>query len=285
MIEPLRSGSELVNEIRETTLVPGQIALWWLGQSGLLIKGRNAIVLIDPYLSEYLTAKYAGTSKPHIRMTRCPVSPELLDMIDVVCGSHKHSDHIDPGTLPALAAASPQAVFVVPAALGDHVRTLGIEPNRLIGLDHNTIFEMPEKNLRIRAVKAAHEQLDTDESGRFLYLSFVIQIDGLTVFHSGDTVPYTGQAEAVGPNVDLAFLPINGRNPARQVSGNMNADEAVDFAIEIGTRFVVPHHYDMFTFNTVDVSEFIDAAKRLPNAIATLIPKCGERFYLRAGQK
>ena len=54
----------------------------------------------------------------------------------------------------------------------------------------------------------------------------------------------------------MLFLPINGRDPARGVPGNMTAAEAVDLAAAVRPRFVVPHHYDMFTFNTVPVEEF-----------------------------
>ena len=57
---------------------------------------------------------------------------------------------------------------------------------------------------------------------------------------------------ATGP-FDVLFLPINGRDPARGVPGNMSAAEAVDLAAAVRPRFVVPHHYDMFTFNTVPV--------------------------------
>lgn len=281
LIEPVQSDEALLRQIHETTPEPGQVACWWLGQSGLLLKSRHAVVLIDPYLSEHLTAKYRGTAKEHTRMTRCPLRPEALTMVDVVCSSHKHSDHMDPGTLPPLLAASPGTKFIVPESLIDHAMAMGIEKNRLIALDHDLIFEDPTKNLKIRGVKAAHEGLDCDDLGRHLYLSFLVELDGVKIFHSGDTIPWPGQAAAVGPGVDLAFLPINGRDPARGVPGNMTADEAVDFAAAISARHVVPHHYEMFTFNTVDPDSFRKAAGRLPESISPVILRCGERFIIR----
>ena len=39
--------------------------LWWLGQSGYLLLWKGKQVLIDPYLSDSLTKKYAATNKPH----------------------------------------------------------------------------------------------------------------------------------------------------------------------------------------------------------------------------
>ena len=280
MIEPVLSDQDLQSQIRETIPEPGQVALWWLGQSGLLVKSRWATVLIDPYLSESLTAKYAGTAKPHIRMTRCPVDPSLLSMIDLVCCSHKHSDHMDPVTLTAVLKSSPQAELVLPTALIGHAGQIGIESDRLVGLNHGEVYENSEKKIAVRAISAAHEGLDQNELGEFLYLSFVMEMDGVKIFHSGDTIPWEGQSEAVGEGMDVAFLPINGRDSSRGVPGNMTSDEAVEFAASLHARHVIPHHYDMFTFNTVDVNEFVHAAKRLPVEVKPVILRCGERFYI-----
>ena len=280
MIEPVLSDQDLQTQIRETIPEPGQVALWWLGQSGLLVKSRWATVLIDPYLSESLTAKYAGTAKPHIRMTRCPVDPSLLSMIDLVCCSHKHSDHMDPVTLTAVLKASPQAELVLPTALIGHAGQIGIESDRLVGLNHGEVYENSEKKIAVRAISAAHEGLDQNELGEFLYLSFMLEMDGVKIFHSGDTIPWDGQSEAVGEGVDVAFLPINGRDSSRGVPGNMTSDEAVEFAASLRARHVIPHHYDTFTFNTVDVNEFTHAAKRLPVEVKPVILRCGERFYI-----
>ncbi|MFM1803119.1 MAG: hypothetical protein RJA81_2471 [Planctomycetota bacterium] len=282
MIEPFKSDQELIEEIRTTTSGPNQVALWWLGQSGLLIKSRHATILIDPYLSEYLTRKYEHTDKPHIRMTRCPLSPNSLDFIDYVLGSHRHSDHIDPESFAALAKASPKARFVVPESLVRHVQSIGIASDRITGLEHKTTFQDASRSLQVRGVKAAHETLDTDEDGKFLYLSFVLEIDGVTLFHSGDTMPYDGQAEEIGSPVDLAFLPVNGRDPSRRVAGNMNSAQAVELANQIQARLLVPHHYDMFTFNTVNIREFQQASNWLDSDLRALIPRCGERFFVES---
>ena len=74
MIEPVRQGPELIEEILETHPFHGSLAIWWLGQSGFLIKTDGGILVIDPYLSEHLTRKYEGTARPHVRMTRAPLA-------------------------------------------------------------------------------------------------------------------------------------------------------------------------------------------------------------------
>lgn len=73
--------------------------IWWLGQSGYLLQWNKKRVLIDPYLSDSLTKKYAATEKPHTRMSELVVSPGLLKNISIVTSSHNHTDHLDAETL------------------------------------------------------------------------------------------------------------------------------------------------------------------------------------------
>src|SRR5271166_1437098 len=98
MIEPVRHGKELIEEIDATAPGPGSLVVWWLGQSGFLIKSRAGLLAIDLYLSEHLTKKYEATVRPHIRMTRAPIRGDELRRVDLVLASHRHSDHLDPGS-------------------------------------------------------------------------------------------------------------------------------------------------------------------------------------------
>src|SRR5438045_9697875 len=79
-------------------------SLWWLGQSGFLIVQKGRAILLDPYLSDSLTKKYANTDKPHVRITERVVDPSFLGAacsgkIDLITSSHNHTDHFDPDTL------------------------------------------------------------------------------------------------------------------------------------------------------------------------------------------
>jgi L-ascorbate metabolism protein UlaG (beta-lactamase superfamily) len=60
----------------------------------------------------------------------------------------------------------------------------------------------------------------------------------------------------------------------------MSAAEAVDLAARIRPRYLVPHHYDMFTFNTVPVESFATEARRLPAGVEARILRCGERWEI-----
>jgi L-ascorbate 6-phosphate lactonase len=279
MIEPLRYGRELIDEIAQTVPPPGSLVVWWLGQSGFLIKSRHGLLAVDLYLSEHLTKKYEASSRPHVRMTRAPVRGAELEKIDLILASHKHSDHLDPGTMPDLVAGSPGATLVLPESIIDHAEQLGLPRDRLLGVDAGDTLE--RAGFRVHAVPSAHEGLDTDQNGRHLYLGFVIEAEGRRLYHSGDSLAYPGLCERLGTDqFDVLILPINGRDPVRGVPGNMTAAEAVDLAIQVRPRFVVPHHYDMFTFNTVPVEVFATEARRLPAGALPRILSCGERWEI-----
>ena len=180
LIQPVRRGRELADEIRATRLRPGTLAVWWLGQSGFVIKAPSGTLVIDPYLSEHLTRKYQGTDRPHVRMTACPLSGADLTGVDLVLSSHRHSDHLDPGTLPGLLAASPGAVLALPVAIIGHAEGLGLPGDRLVGLEAGST--VARAGFSVRAVPAAHEGLDTDDRGRHLYLGFVVEAEGHRVY-------------------------------------------------------------------------------------------------------
>ncbi len=278
MIQPVQSGTQLLNDIRTTQVVPGQAAIWWLGQSGYAIKTASALFYLDLYLSEHLTTKYAQTDKPHVRMTAAPLRGEQITEARWVFASHKHSDHLDPGTLPALFAASPNAQLVLPSGVVEHAAALGLDRARLIptrGDETLTVGPMT-----VHSIPAAHPELDYDAHTGYPFLGYIIQVDGLTLYHSGDTLVYEGLADRLKRfAIDIAFLPINGtseRLQQLQVPPNMNMDEALALARTFAPRLVIPHHYDMFTFNTADVNVF--AAKAQAAGQPYQILQCGQRF-------
>ena len=82
-IEPFLSGEELIAEIQASVDETG-MHIWWLGQSGFLVQIDGENLLLDPYLSDSLTEKYAGTETPHERITGLVVDPALLSFVDVV---------------------------------------------------------------------------------------------------------------------------------------------------------------------------------------------------------
>jgi len=273
VIEPALSEAAFLEEVRSHHADAG-FRLWWLGQSGFLLQWAGRHLLLDPYLSDSLTRKYAGTDKPHVRMTRRLVAPERLDCVDVATSSHNHTDHLDAETLVPLRARNPGLALVIPEANRAFVaERLGCDAGWPIGLDAGEQVEVA--GFRIAAVPAAHDEIERDAQGRCHHLGYVVRFGTWSLYHPGDCVPYAGQVEGLRPfGVDLALLPINGRSPERRVPGNFDGPEAARLAHAIGARLVVPCHYEMFEFNTASPGPFVAEAERLGQPARVL--RCGD---------
>ncbi len=283
MIQPHLRDEALLSSIAHAERTPDEPCIWWLGQSGFLVVFQGARLLLDPYLSDSLTEKYAATSKPHVRMTALVIAPERLPRIDAATSSHNHTDHLDAQTLLALRAANPRLKLVFPEANRPFVsKRLGFPDDALLGLDDGA--EISVGPFQFHGVAAAHPDIERDSLGRCHFLGCVVRFGKWKIYHSGDTLLWPGLAERVrtlGP-IDLALLPINGDRPERGVAGNLDGAQAARLAFEIGTRCVVPCHYEMFEFNTADPRDsFIPECTRLGQLFRVL--RAGEPFCLSRG--
>ncbi|MEM7371192.1 MAG: MBL fold metallo-hydrolase [Bacteroidota bacterium] len=275
MIPAFQSHGSLLSDIQAMQQQTDGFHLWWLGQSGFLIQWQGKHLLFDPYLSDSLTKKYADTDKPHIRMSELVISPEKLDFIDLVTSTHNHTDHLDGETLIPLMQINPGLTLIIPEANRQFVANrIGADVDYPIGLTAGGSFEA--HGIRLTAIPAAHEELEVDESGCNKCVGYVAEFGPWCVYHSGDTMLYDGMLDYLNPfSIDLALLPINGRDPARRVAGNLNSEQAVWLGKQLGISCIIPCHYDMFTFNTADPNEFIQIAERERQGYAVL--KIGER--------
>jgi len=277
VIKPVLQDEAFLSDVRNAD--PSQLHLWWLGQSGFLVKYQGRHLLIDPYLSDSLTKKYAGTDKPHVRMTERVIAPERLDFVDVVTSSHNHTDHLDGETLIPLLHANPNLTVLVSRANVDFAaKRLQVPPERLtpIRVHAEPVTIVP---FSFQAIPSAHETLEQDEHGDHKYIGLIVQVGKWIIYHSGDAVPYPGLVDSIRRwRIDIAILPINGRDPAREVAGNFKGQEAAELGKAISASLVIPCHYEMFAFNTASPQEFTDHADAINQPYQIL--KCGGRLSL-----
>ena len=262
MLQPLLADEAFLADVGQAAQDNDNFRLWWLGQSGFLVQWQGRHLLLDPYLSDALTKKYAATNKPHVRMTARVVPPEPLDFIDVVTSSHNHTDHLDAETLGPLRRVNPNLTLIIPEANRAFVADrLGCDPAWPLGLDDGEAVSA--HCFTLTGIPAAHEQLEQDEEGRHKFLGYLVRFGPWTLYHSGDTMWYDGLVERLRPrHVDVALLPINGSAPERRVAGNLNGVEAATLAHEIGAQMVIPCHYELFEFNTASPDVFVAEAER-----------------------
>lgn len=279
MIKPVLQGDDFLEDVTLAKENPDQLHLWWLGQSGFLIQWHGHHLLLDPYLSDSLTKKYAGTNKPHVRMTERVIAPQRLDFIDVVSSSHNHTDHLDGETLIPLWNANPNMhVIVSRANINFAAERLKASPEYLTPI-HADADAVQIDPFTLHAIPSAHESLEQDENGDHRFIGLILQFGKWTIYHSGDCAPYDGLVDRLkGWKIDLALLPINGRDPARGVAGNFTAEEAAELGKQIKAGTVIPCHYEMFEFNTVSPEGFVKYAEQIGQKYHLM--KCGERLDL-----
>lgn len=278
MIRAAQKDAELILDIVAARNQRDALHFWWLGQSGFLALHDGVTVLFDPYLSDSLTKKYAGTDTPHVRMTERVINPGQIPQVNMVTSSHNHTDHLDAATLIPILENNPQVSLIIPEANRDFVvERLGIHPGLPTGLNDGEA--VTGKGADIFGITAAHEEMSRDEKGRSHYLGYVVRIGPWTVYHSGDTVLHYGLVDQLTRfEIDVAFLPINGRIPNSKIAGNLDGGEAARLAKEIGAKLAVPCHYGMFEHNTATTDLFEETCAAIDQEYE--IPEHGERVTM-----
>jgi L-ascorbate metabolism protein UlaG (beta-lactamase superfamily) len=258
-----RAGRRLIQQIGALAVPSGSLALWALGQSGFVVKGGDTVVYIDPYLSNYVDE--AGYAPPgsFLRQYPPPLLPEEATNAHWVFCTHEHADHTDPKTLGPLARVAPQARFIGPAASRDILRSLGIGEDRIIVPP----VDAPQTvgPLGFTAIPAAHYGLDQDAGGAFRWLGYILQLNGVTLYHAGDTILYDGLVERLrAHSIQIACLPVNGRDGWRErrgMIGNLDGREAAELTVAINADVLIPMHNDLFAANHVSpaiLADFLD---------------------------
>jgi L-ascorbate 6-phosphate lactonase len=276
-VKPVLSGSALRDEIEEWQVPEDSVTVWWLTQASWIAKFPNDLLfLIDPWWRDLEAGDRWGKL-----LGEFPMTPEEHPEPDVILCTHWHDDHICPVSLPRLAAAFEGVPFIVPNRSVEMLVEMGIEEERIIGMFGDDMLEDedPEFGHAIAAVPAAHEALDLTEDGS-LYLGYIIEAAGVTLFHMGDSQPHAEWQQMVHQTtldltgkLDLALLCINGND-------NLRHDQAADLVDFLGETLggVIPMHYGMDPGNTVDPEIFTDEIESRGIETPYLVAKAGQRI-------
>ena len=252
------------------------LAFWGLGQVGVAIKGPTGVIYVDPYLTASNGA--GGTLN---RSFPPPIEPGEVTNASAALLTHDHVDHTDPETILPLASASREASFVCPATSRKTLVEAGLDPDRVTVPEVGEPLEVA--GATVTAVPSAHTEVEYDPDLGYPYLGYVIEWNGVAVYHAGDTVIHDGLIESLsGRRIDVAFVPINGRDYFRTrdgIAGNTDFREAAHLAEELDFGLIVPTHYDLFEFNGADPGHFVSYLYRLNPARRHKLIGPGELFY------
>ncbi|MBP2110561.1 metal-dependent hydrolase [Paenibacillus sp. FSL R7-0204] len=204
------------------------------GHSCVQIEVNGKSLIIDPFIS--------GNSAAVTKVEDIKTDAVLL--------THAHMDHI----LDALPIAEQnQAVVVANVELAGHLGGQGAK--KTIGMNIGGTVDLGFAKATM--IHAFHTSSITLEDGQRIYggtpAGFIIEADGHTVLHAGDTGLF-GDLKMFGElyEIDLAILPIGGHF-------TMGPEHALIAAKWLGARQVLPVHYNTFPPIKQDAGAFVQA--------------------------
>lgn len=275
-----RESHALAQQINRLVVPPGQLALWSLGQAGFVIKGGSTLLCIDPYLSDAI-AQQGGPA----RRFPPPLDPASLEHVQLVFTTHEHADHTDPATLLPLLRASARAILVTSPQGREIALRSGISESRIRVPRIGQSVEAGE--LTYTAIPAAHYQYEVNAQEQARWMGFLLKLNGVTLYHAGDTLVVPELLAALaGIDLDLALLPINGRDYFREehaIVGNLWPREAMQLAQRLAPRVLIGMHNDLFAENRVRPGLLFDELESLAPFQRCHLLQPGE-LYLYAGE-
>ena len=260
-----------IQRLTDVDLHDGEAALSWFGQASFAARGGGITVLFDPFLSPYDGRLHAS-----------PLAPEEALGIDVVLCSHEHVDHLDVPSIGAIASASPGATFVVPSPIVDMLTEAGVPGERVVGVQPGDPIDVG--GLTVRAVPACHGVTMDDaygfgedlSGGLIRFVGFVVDLGGVRIYHAGDTIHFDGMESMLEPlEIDVALLPINGRDAVREargIVGNLDPHDAAWLASNVGAGALIPMHHDMFARNLGFPGVLVETAGREFPEVPVVVP-------------
>jgi L-ascorbate metabolism protein UlaG (beta-lactamase superfamily) len=270
-------GIDLIGRIDALEVGAHSLAFWGLGQVAVVIKGAGGVIYVDPYLTD---SDGEGGNLP--RTFPPPLAPEEVTNATAVLLTHVHIDHTDPDTVLPLSEASSEARFVASFTSSDTLVEAGLDEDRILVPEVGVPVEVA--GARVTALPSSHTELEHDPERGYPYLGYVIEWNDVTVYHAGDTVVYDGLIETLSAwDIDIAFVPINGRDyfrTERGIVGNADFRETAELTETLDIGLIVPTHYDLIEGNTVDPGHFVSHLYGLNPMRPQKLLRPGELLYL-----
>lgn len=209
------------------------MTIWALGGPSVIVQTPQTLVYLDLFTGPSPEASLH-------KATADLFDPRAIRRVDAALCTHHDLDHCHRDSLTPIHDQT-DALLIGPRSCTKLFNEWGFAPSRLVELASNQALQL--KDLRIWAMPC-NDYFDPDA------VSYVLQSGGITLFDGGDTLYYSGYID-IGRRfaIDVALLNF-ARNPPGEIY-YMNHAHVARTAQELGARFLVPKHYDLW-------QEFLD---------------------------
>ena len=257
-------NSKLGQQIRDTRVEPGTLAIFWMAQAGFVYKTSSGrVIYVDAYLSNCVNRLLSDLMYGFKRIMPSPIEPEEVEADWVVC-THSHPDHFDYDAIPIL-AQKPRIKFVAAPDCRAEFQKLGVPADKYTIMERGKTLNYDDFSLT--GIYADHGELAPDALG------VVLQVGDIKVWQVGDTAYRPDMWQDVfAMGIDVIVPPING------AFGNLDGVQAARLAHDARAKVAIPCHFWMFAEHGGNPAQFLDACKEYAPEVRPLLMSQGELF-------
>ncbi|MEM3004494.1 MAG: L-ascorbate 6-phosphate lactonase [Candidatus Bathyarchaeia archaeon] len=284
-------GTFLNEEIEDTVVEEGNVALWWLGACSYWFKTpKKTDILIDAYSGPSIAVKWGlgepdspygvlrqtgATSQVWLRLNPQVIDPFAIRKLDALLSTHPHVDHCDIYTIKPL-TKNTDCKFVGPPRSCRKFMEFGVPRERVVEVkpgDEVKIGEVTVKALEGADNTAVLEAANMNETA----VNYLLKTPGGNIYHAGDS-HYSNMFFRHGREnrVDVAMVAF-GDNPSG-MTDKMTAYDAYRVGKALGAKLLIPMHYDNWSLVQGDPQELEWLVKKKAPGMKTVILQWGCKF-------
>lgn len=217
------------------------VEVTFLGHSTFQVQTGEHQVLIDPFL----------TGNPQASITAAELNPNFILV------SHGHGDHI--GDTVEIAKRT-GAKVIANFEICEWLKAQGISnvhPQHIGGGFQHEFG-------RVKLTTALHGSMLPDGSNGGMPAGLLLQLEGATIYHAGDTGLFSDMQLIGEVGLDLAILPIGD-------NFTMGPEDALRALRFLAPKQVVPCHFDTFGWIEQDAAAWVAQVSKGTNTVGTLM--------------
>ena len=253
----------LRDRILNKKITGNDVAVYWTGGMGYIIKSSNYILGLDLYLSD----SCKNERDDFKRLVPPPLKAEDIEL-DYLIASHDHGDHLDTGSISSFINSGTKTILIGPDSVMKQANSLGVKSGRLLVLNRGGHLKF--ENLDLWGVFADHGQYSLDCIG------LIISINSKNIYFTSDTCyrPDLPQLVNIDKVIDLLIVPINGK------FGNPDSRDASYIAAWVKPKTVIPSHFWMFKEHGGDPGLFVEYCSTIAPKAKISVPAIGEELMI-----